>query len=106
MATKTVTDDSFAEDVLKSGTPVLVDFWATWCGPCKMMAPSLEELSEEYGDTLVIAKMDVDASPAIPAQYGIRGVPTFILFKDGQPVANKVGPMAKTQLKDFICQAL
>jgi len=106
MATKTVTDASFAEEVLASDKPVLVDFWATWCGPCKMMAPSLEELSDEYGDALVIAKMDVDESPATPAQFGIRGVPTFILFENGEAVATKVGPMPKTQLKDFIGQAL
>ena len=106
MPMKIVTDDSFSSDVLNAEKAVLVDFWATWCGPCKMIAPSLEELSEEFGDTLVIAKMDVDQSPATAAQYGIRGVPTLILFKDGKPVATKVGPAPKSQLKDFISQAL
>ncbi|MEO5598199.1 MAG: thioredoxin TrxA [Novosphingobium sp.] len=106
MPMKIVTDDSFSSEVLNAEKAVLVDFWATWCGPCKMIAPSLEELSEEFGDTLVIAKMDVDQSPATAAQYGIRGVPTLILFKDGKPVATKVGPAPKSQLKDFISQAL
>ena len=106
MATITITDADFEKEVLKSGKTVLVDFWATWCGPCKMIAPSLEELSDELGDAVVIAKMDVDQSPATPAEFGVRGVPTLILFKDGAPVATKVGPAPKGQLKDFIGQAL
>lgn len=106
MATTTVTDESFAADVLGSEKVVLVDFWATWCGPCKTIAPSLEDLSEEFGETLVIAKMDVDQSPHTASEYGIRGVPTLILFKGGVPVATKVGPAPKSQLKEFIRAAL
>lgn len=106
MATTTVTDSSFAADVLSSDKAVLVDFWATWCGPCKMIAPSLEELSDEFDGSLVIAKMDVDQNPDTASQFGVRGVPTLILFKGGVPVATKVGPAPKSQLKDFIREAL
>jgi thioredoxin 1 len=106
MATKTVTDTSFEADVVNAGMPVLVDFWANWCGPCKMIAPSLEELSDEYGGKVVIAKMDVDQSPEAAARYGVRGVPTLVLFKNGQPVATKIGPAPKGQLREFIDQAL
>lgn len=98
----TATDDSFQQDVLESGTPVLVDFWAEWCGPCKMIAPVLEQLSEEYGDDLKIVKVNVDENSATPGKFDVRGIPTLILFKDGEAAAQKVGALSKTQLKEFI----
>lgn len=99
---KHITDASFEADVLKSNTPVLVDYWATWCGPCKMIAPVLDELAPVYGERLQIAKMDVDANRDVPAKFGIRGIPTLMLFKDGQAVATKVGVASKAQLTQFI----
>ncbi|MGH8854567.1 MAG: thioredoxin TrxA [Telluria sp.] len=99
---KHISDASFDAEVLKSELPVLVDFWAEWCGPCKMIAPILEEVAEQYKGKLVIAKVDVDANQAVPAQFGIRGIPTLILFKDGVAAAQKVGAMAKGQLTSFI----
>ncbi|RZA33252.1 MAG: thioredoxin TrxA [Lysobacteraceae bacterium] len=99
---KHITDASFDAEVLKSELPVLVDFWAEWCGPCKMIAPILEEVSQQYAGKLVVAKVDVDANQAVPAQFGIRGIPTLILFKNGEAAAQKVGAMAKGQLVQFI----
>ena len=102
MATKQITDASFQADVLQSDKPVLVDFWAEWCGPCKMIAPILDEVSTTYKDKLQIAKMNVDENRDIPAKFGIRGIPTLMLFKDGQLAATKVGALSKAQLTAFI----
>lgn len=99
---KHVTDASFDSDVLQSDRPVLVDYWAEWCGPCRMIAPILEELSEDYGERLQIAKMNVDENQQIPARFGIRGIPTLMLFKSGQLVATKVGALPKAQLAAFV----
>ncbi len=105
MATKAVGDDSFEQDVLKAEGPVLVDFWAEWCGPCKMIGPSLEELSEEMGN-VTIAKLNIDDHPNTPGKYGVRGIPTMILFKNGQPVETKVGASPKAQIKSWLEAAL
>ncbi|MCB1874823.1 MAG: thioredoxin TrxA [Chromatiales bacterium] len=96
------TDDSFEEDVLKSGIPVLVDYWADWCGPCKMIAPVLDEISEEYDGRVKIAKLNIDENPNTPPRYGIRGIPTLMLFKNGSVEATKVGAVSKSQLTAFI----
>ncbi|MDB5688779.1 MAG: thioredoxin [Sphingomonas bacterium] len=106
MATKKITDSSFQADVLQATGPVVVDFWAEWCGPCKMIGPALEELSEEFGEKVTIAKINIDENPDAPAQYGVRGIPTMILFKDGAPAATKVGAAPKSQLKGWIESAL
>ena len=103
---KHVSDTSFQADVLQSGTPVLVDYWAEWCGPCKMIAPILDEVAGAYQGKLTIAKMNVDENREIPAKFGIRGIPTLTLFKDGQLAATKVGAMSKAQLTAFIDQQL
>ena len=102
MATKTVTDQSFATDVLASTSPVLVDFWAEWCGPCKMIAPALEEIAGALGDKVIIAKLNIDENPDTPGKYGVRGIPTMLLFKDGQPVAQKVGAAPRTQIQQWL----
>ena len=102
MATKTISDDSFQNDVLSAEGPVLVDFWAEWCGPCKMIGPSLEELSDELGEKVTIAKLNIDEHPNTPAKYGVRGIPTMILFKNGAPAATKVGAAPKSQLKGWL----
>ena len=97
-----VTDDSFEDDVLKSGTPVLVDYWADWCGPCKMIAPVLEEVAEQFDGKVTIAKLNIDENPTTPPKFGIRGIPTLMLFKDGEVEATKVGAVSKSQLIAFI----
>jgi len=97
-----VTDADFNESVLKSDIPVLVDYWAEWCGPCKMIAPVLDEIATEYGDKLVVAKLNIDSNPATPQHYGVRGIPTLMIFKGGEVEATKVGALSKSQLTDFI----
>ena len=103
---KHINDASFDADVLQSGTPVIVDFWAEWCGPCKMIAPILDEVAAAYQGKLQVAKMNVDENRDIPAKFGIRGIPTLMVFKDGQLAATKVGAMSKAQLTAFIDQQL
>jgi thioredoxin 1 len=102
MATKTVTDASFHEDVINASGPVLVDFWAEWCGPCRMIAPALEEISNEMGEKVTVAKLNIDDNPDAPSKYGVRGIPTMILFKDGQPAATKVGAAPKSALQSWL----
>ena len=97
-----VTDDSFDQEVLKSPTPVLVDYWAEWCGPCKMIAPILEDVARDYAGRLQVAKMDVDKNTEVPGKFGIRGIPTLMIFKGGQIAATKVGALSKAQLAAFI----
>jgi thioredoxin 1 len=97
-----VSDDSFEDDVLKSEIPVLVDYWAEWCGPCKMIAPILEEIVGEYTGKLKVAKLNIDENSATPPKYGIRGIPTLMIFKDGDVEATKVGALSKSQLTAFI----
>jgi thioredoxin 1 len=103
---KHTTDATFEADVLKSAQPVLVDYWAEWCGPCKMIAPILDEVATSYEGKLQIAKMNVDENRDIPAKFGIRGIPTLMLFKDGELAATKVGALSKSQLTAFIDQQL
>ena len=98
MATKPITDSQFEEQVLKSSTPVLVDFWAEWCGPCRALAPKLEEISDEMGEKIQVLKLNIEENPQAPAEYGVRGIPTMILFKDGQQVENIVGNLPKEQI--------
>ena len=97
-----VTDDTFENEVLKSDKPVLVDYWAEWCGPCKMITPILDEISAEYADKLKIAKLNIDENPNTPPKYGIRGIPTLMLFRDGNVEATKVGALSKSQLSAFL----
>jgi thioredoxin len=99
---KTVTDQSFETDVLKSSQPVLVDYWAEWCGPCKMIGPIVEESAVQYANRLTVAKLNVDENPGIARRYNVRGIPTLMLFKDGNPVATHVGSLSKSQLQAFI----
>ncbi|AOB26465.1 thioredoxin TrxA [Bordetella bronchiseptica] len=103
---KNVSDASFEADVLKSGQPVLVDYWAAWCGPCKMITPILEEVASEYAGRLTVAKLNVDENQDTAAKYGVRGIPTLMLFKDGQAAATKVGALSKSQLTAFLDGAL
>jgi len=102
MSTVHVTDDEFEASVLQAEKPVLVDFWAEWCGPCKVIGPLLEELASEMGDKLTVAKVNIDENPHTPSKYGVRGIPTLILFKDGQVAATKVGAMPKGQLSEWV----
>lgn len=97
-----LTDDSFDDEVVKADGPVLVDYWADWCGPCKMIAPILDEIAEEYKDKIKVAKLNIDENPATPPKYGIRGIPTLMLFKDGNVEATKVGAVSKSQLTAFL----
>jgi thioredoxin 1 len=97
-----VTDDSFEQEVLQSSNPVLVDYWADWCGPCKMIAPVLDEIAEEYDGRIRVAKLNIDENPNTPPRYGIRGIPTLMLFKEGEVEATKVGAVSKSQLTAFI----
>jgi thioredoxin 1 len=97
-----VSDDTFEDQVLKSDKPVLIDYWAEWCGPCKMIAPVLDEIAQEYADRVTIAKLNIDENPETPPKYGIRGIPTLMLFKDGNVEATKVGAVSKSQLTAFI----
>ncbi len=103
---KHVTDASFDSDVLKSDLPVLVDYWAEWCGPCKMIAPILDEAANQYKGRVIIAKLNVDENPDTAAKFGIRGIPTLMLFKDGKAAATKVGAMSKSQLTAFLDESL
>jgi thioredoxin 1 len=106
MAIKPVTDESFENDVLKSQAPVLVDFWAEWCGPCKVIAPSLEDLANDLGEKIVVAKVNIDENPDTPSKYGVRGIPTLIIFKDGQVASMKVGSVQKSKLYEWVEQTL
>ena len=106
MSSKPVSDDSFETDVLAAGSPVLVDFWAEWCGPCKQIGPSLEEISDEMGDALIVAKVNIDENPMTPSKYGVRGIPTLMLFKDGEVAATKVGALPKGKLVEWIQSAI
>ena len=102
MTSKAVSDDSFESEVLDAEGPVLVDFWAEWCGPCKQIGPSLEEISEEMADAITVAKVNIDENPMTPSKYGVRGIPTLILFKDGQVAAPKVGALPKSKIVEWI----
>jgi thioredoxin 1 len=102
MNTRSVTDDNFGQEVLGADKPVLVDFWAEWCGPCRMIAPALEEISKELGEKVTVAKLNIDDNPDAPARYGVRGIPTMILFKNGEPAATKVGAAPKSALQSWL----
>ena len=97
-----VSDQSFEDDVIKASTPVLVDYWAEWCGPCKQIAPALEEIASEMDGRVSVAKLNIDENPQTPQKYGVRGIPTLMLFKDGQVAATKVGALAKGKLVDWL----
>ena len=101
-----VSDDSFEQEVLQSEMPVLIDYWAEWCGPCKMIAPVLDEVAGEYADKIRVAKLNIDENPATPPKYGIRGIPTLMLFKNGEVEATKVGAVSKAQLTAFLDENL
>ena len=106
MATIQVTDSTFEEEVLKSDKPVVLDFWAPWCGPCKQIGPSLEEISEEMGDKITVAKVNIDENPEVPSNYGIMSIPTLILFKNGKSVSSQIGLVEKSSLAKWIDENL
>jgi thioredoxin 1 len=106
MSTSQVSDQTFEDEVLKSSTPVVVDFWAEWCGPCKQIAPALEEIAAEMGDKIKVAKINVDENPSTPGKYGIRAIPTLMLFKDGQVASTQMGVQPKGKLVDWINAAI
>ena len=106
MSTTKITDATFESDVLKSQQPVLVDFWAEWCGPCRMIAPALEDIATTMEGQLTVAKLNIDENPQTPAQYGVRGIPTMMLFKDGKVAATKIGALPKSQLQQWIESSL
>ena len=103
---KSVSDDTFDADVLKSETPVIVDFWAEWCGPCHQIAPVLEEIAEEMSDKVIVAKLNIDENPSTPSKYGVRGIPTLMLFKNGQVAATKIGALPKSKLVEWVESSL
>lgn len=105
MASIAVSDSTFEAEVLNSPEPVVVDFWAEWCGPCRMIAPALEELAQELGGQVKIVKLNIDENQRTPAQYGVRGIPTLLMFKNGQVIAQRVGLLPKAQLKNWIIEA-
>lgn len=106
MAPVKVSDASFQNDVLNSKKPVVVDFWAEWCGPCRMIAPALEELSGEMSEKITVAKINIDENPGVPQKYGVRGVPTLMIFSQGQVAATKVGALPKSKIKEWIEQSI
>jgi thioredoxin 1 len=106
LSTTKVSDDSFEADVLKSGRPVLVDFWAEWCGPCKQIGPALEEISAEMGDRLQVVKLNIDENPMTPGRYGVRGIPTLMVFKDGKLASTKVGAMPKSKIVEWLNESV
>ena len=106
MATNKTSDDSFENDVLKSGRPVLVDFWAEWCGPCKQIGPALEEISNEMGDRVTVVKINIDENPGVPTRFGVRGIPTLMVFKDGKVTSTKVGAMPKSKIVEWLNESV